>query len=222
MIVSLIFSTDGQSLASTSMNFRGANQKQPGAIRLWDVPTWEEKVQLKDNDGTFRRAAFSPDGKVLAASELLGWAGQPDQVKLWDTKTGKQLGTLNAEKGHLVRTLIFSPDGKTLILGIHSSAGDDPIRLWSWAEQKANGSLRMDGECRDICFTRDGKTLVTLNEHGEVAFWDFENARERKTVKAGTAPGWAGHPHGFALSADEKLVALGYAVRKRQEIRGQG
>jgi RNA polymerase sigma factor (sigma-70 family) len=212
MTVSLTFSPDGQSLASTSWNFRGADKRQPGAIRLWDVPTWEEKVQLKDNDGAFRRSAFSPDGKVLAASELRGGAGRPDQVKLWDTKTGKQLGILNEEEGHLIRTLVFSPDGKTLVLGIHSRAGDDPIRLWNWAEQRANGSLRMDGECRAICFTRDGKTLVTLNEQGEVTFWDFENARERKTVKAGTAPGWAGQPHGFALSADEKLVALGYAV----------
>src|SRR5262249_16916763 len=77
-------------------------------------------------------------------------------------------------------------------------------------------------ECRDLRFTRDGKTLVTMNEHGEVTFWDFENWQERKTVKAGTAPGWAGQPHGFALSADEKLVALGYATEKNGKYQGKG
>jgi RNA polymerase sigma factor (sigma-70 family) len=219
-VVSLVFSPDGKSLASTSHSFKVPNQTEPTAVRLWDVATWEEKVKLRDNEGTFRRPTFSPDGKVLAAS--VGWKDEPeDQVKLWDTQTGKELGTIKEEQGHLIRRLVFSPDSKTLVLGIHSRAGDDPIRLWSWAEQKANGSLKMDGECRDIRFARDGKTLVTMNEHGEVTFWDYETWREQKTVKAGTAPGWAGEPHGFTLSEDEKLVALGYATKNNGKYEGR-
>jgi hypothetical protein len=79
----------------------------------------------------------------------------------------------------------------------------------------------MDGECIALRFTRDGKTLVTLNQHGEVTFWDFENWQERNTVKAGRAPGWAGRPHGFTLSADEKLLALGYATQQGEQYAGK-
>jgi WD40 repeat protein len=213
-VVSPVFSPDGKSLASTSHSFKHPNTTEPAAARLWDVATWEEKVKLKDNEGTFHHPTFSPDGKVLAA--VVGWIDglEGDQVKLWDTSTGMQLGTLNEEGGRNFRALAFSPDGKTLLWGTRSRPGDDPIRLWNWAEQKANGSYKMSGECSDLRFTRDGKTLVTLNEHGEVTFWDYENWRERKTLKAGTAPGWAGRPRGLALSPDEKLVALGYATKE--------
>jgi WD40 repeat protein len=220
-VVSLSFSPDGKSLASTSHSFKFPNTTEPAAIRLWDVASWEEKVKLKDNEGTFGYPTFSPDGKVLAAS--IGWKDEldVDHVKLWDTQTGKELGSIKEERGYNLRRLVFSPDGKTLLLGTYSRANEDTIRLWNWAEQKANGSLKMDGECRDIRFARDGKTLVTMNEHGEVTFWDYDNWRERKTVNFGTALEWAGQPHGFALSADEKLVALGYATKKNGKYAGK-
>ncbi len=211
-VVSLSFSPDGKSLASTSHSFKFPNTTEPAAVRLWDVASWEEKVKLEDSDGKFRRPTFSPDGKVLAAS--VGWKDEfpEDRVILWDTSTGKQLGTLKDEKGRNLRAMVFSPDGKTLLLGSRCQPGDDAIRVWSWAEQKPNGGLKIDGECSDLRFTRDGKTLVTVNEHGEITFWDYESWHARKTVKAGTAPGWAGRPRGLALSPDEKLVALGYAT----------
>jgi RNA polymerase sigma factor (sigma-70 family) len=41
------------------------------------------------------------------------------------------------------------------------------------------------------------------------------------TLKAGRAPEWTGQPHGFALSADEKLVALGYATKKNGKYAGK-
>jgi RNA polymerase sigma factor (sigma-70 family) len=215
VVFSLAFSPDGKSLASTGRKSGGDfAEKVPAAVILWDVATGEEKVKLQDNDGAFQGVVFSPDGKVLAACD------GSEQVKLWHTGTGKQLGTLKEEHG-LIRALIFSPDGKTLLLGIRPRGEADPIRLWDWAEQKANGSLKMDGECSALRFTRDGKTLVTLNEHGEVTFWDFENWRARNTVKAGRAPGWAGRPRGLTLSADEKLLALGYATQKGREYAGK-
>jgi RNA polymerase sigma factor (sigma-70 family) len=100
-VVSLVFSPDGKSLASTSHSFKGPDKTEPAAVRLWDVAIWEEKVKLKDNEGTFRRPTFSPDGKVLAAS--VGWKDGPeDRVNLWDTQTGKELGTIKEERGHLI------------------------------------------------------------------------------------------------------------------------
>ena len=156
---------------------------------LWDVATWEEKIKLKDNDGAFGHATFSPDGKVLAATDYFRSDGV-SQVKLWNTRTGKPLGILKEEAGRLIRNLVFSPDGKTLVLGIYTNKGDDTVRLWDWAEKKANGSFKLEGkECRAIRFTRDGKTYVTLNEHGEITFSDFESGQVQRTVKASARAG---------------------------------
>ena len=185
VVHSLVFFPDGKSLASTSQSISG-DKKESATVKLWDVATWEEKVKLKDNDGAFGLAAFSPDGKVVAAFEN-------HSVKLWDTATGKPLATFNEESAN-IRGLVFSPDSKTLIVGVHARTGDDPIRFWNWADKKPNGSLKLDGECMDLQLTRDGKKLVTLNKDGELTFWDFENARPKKTVKTSRSPGWYGGP----------------------------
>src|SRR5439155_13277581 len=121
-VQSLAFSADGKKLASTSASSTStADQKLPDAVKIWDVATWEEKVKLRDNEGRFSGATFSPDGKVLAA---LG-----SSLKLWDTATGKVLGTIRENVG--LNGLTFSPDSKTLVLA-SASRVDDPIRLWNW------------------------------------------------------------------------------------------
>jgi RNA polymerase sigma factor (sigma-70 family) len=202
-VASLAFAPDGRSLASVSSSREGNGA--PDAVILWDVATGTEKVRLKGNAGSFSHAAFTPDGKVLAASSTA-----PAFVRLWDTATGGEprhaprgLGTARTSP----RVLAFSPDGKTLAVGTLPSAhGIHPIRLWNWAEKKPARSLNTAGGCCYLAFAPDGKTLITLNTHGDLTYWDFANARALKTVnlKGGTT--------GVAMSADARVVALPYTL----------
>jgi WD40 repeat protein len=130
-------------------------------------------------------------------------------VKVWDTATGKELATIENRKGvsiHSVPLLTFSPDGKTLVIGTGDFA-DDPILLWNWSEKKTDGSLKTDGLCAFLALTADGKTLVTLNQHGDLTLWDFEKSTERQTkmLKNDPSAQWTA-----AMSADGKLLALTY------------
>jgi WD40 repeat protein len=177
IIWSLAFSPDGKSLASTSFNYKDPG-KTPDSVKIWKVGTWEEQVQLKDNKGGFKFCTFSPDGKVLAAA-----SAYQNLAKTWDTATGKMLGAIVEDRRFGISSLLFSLDGKTLIVGGTPAAGEDPIRLWNWAECKPNGTLKSEGRgCDVVRFSRDGKTLLTCNELGEITFWDFEMAQARKTV----------------------------------------
>jgi WD40 repeat protein len=105
---------------------------------------WDKRIKFYDAEsGMWRRTldchksgvlaiAFSPDGKLLASVGLKVEDADrpPDQpasaeVKLWDTETGMDLGTLTGHSDH-VYGVAFSPDGKTLA----TASFDLTIKLW--------------------------------------------------------------------------------------------
>jgi WD40 repeat protein len=69
-------------------------------------------------------AAFSPDGKMLAAG------GYDGKVRLWDVETAKLKETL-AGPNTMIYDVAFSPDGKTLA----STGQDQTVRLWKMGKR---------------------------------------------------------------------------------------
>jgi WD40 repeat protein len=65
-------------------------------------------------------AAFSPDGRVMAA------AGAPCSILLFDTRTWGRIAALDAPEPHFLNGLRFSPDGGLLVACTIAHA----IQLW--------------------------------------------------------------------------------------------
>lgn len=107
--LSLALSPDGAVLATGS---------QRGGIPLWDVKTAKRIRTLPTEDGKgCMEVAFSPDGKRLAAIESDSFSSGPKDrncISIWDVATGKELSRF--EGGSQLRSIVYSRDGKTLIL----------------------------------------------------------------------------------------------------------
>lgn len=71
------------------------------------------------SDSEIVSLAVSPDGKHLAVG------GSPDEVKVLEIKTGKELDQLK-NKYDRVEGLAFSPDGASLLIG----SKDNKVRIW--------------------------------------------------------------------------------------------
>jgi WD40 repeat protein len=102
-----------------------ANWQTPGkpecSLRFWEVLTATELLTLPATYGN-DRAAFSPDG------DLLAWSAPSTEIRLWDLRRGKELRRFKSFNAQ-VTSLAFSPDGRRLVSGL----GDSTLLVWDVA-----------------------------------------------------------------------------------------
>jgi WD40 repeat protein len=168
--VRVFFSPDGRLLATTG---RG------GAWQLWDAATLAPTVKLdfEEPAAGFTFGGFGPFGANLpppafsADGRILAIAYQDDVIRLWDTATGKLLGTCVGHKQG-VRSVAFSPDGKTLA----TSSDDSTVKFWNVTSQQELLTIRQLGATlTGLMFSPDGRMLVggsgVFSEKGGLRFF---------------------------------------------------
>jgi WD40 repeat protein len=132
---SVAFSPDSRTLASADVY---------GNVLLWDVRTGKRTATLQAFDPNGKEedinsaysVAFSPHGDLVAAGTVRG-------VKLWDVKTGKEVGGATKPMG-TVWAVAFHRDGRTLatagsqrVIGAKDQVeGDEVLRVWQWGAGK--------------------------------------------------------------------------------------
>ncbi len=160
------------------------------------------------------------------------WATKPPppEVKLWDTTTGKEVGTIAAPEGTTpfrrpgqimgaFAAPVFSPDSRWLATCLHTGRiylYDVAGRKLAWSQDIKNGYLRM------ARFSPDGRWLAAVGQdtpedlkpREEVSPFDLPQPRIFLfDMKAGGQPEEIVAPHGqivwFSFSPDSKTIALG-------------
>jgi WD40 repeat protein len=134
--------------------------------------------------GTIHALDLSGDGNTVASGDTNG------SVLLWDVQTG----TIKHRFSHprrLVTSVAFSPDGRTLAVGLHPA---DAVILRDVATGKVLRLIATDCSPSRVAFSPDGTTLaVGLGVNLTYLFFDV------KTWKIKCGPCWY---YGVGLSPD--------------------
>jgi WD40 repeat protein len=174
-IRTVVFSPDEKLVATCS---------DDGTARLWDLSTGTLKTTIDGHGQMVYGVAFSPDGKLLATCGGDWKNPVAGKAKIWDVETGKLKQELSGlTRG--VQWVTFTLDGKHLVgCGVGVDQKQPNLKVWEVEGGKEVRSMQVPSYVRYVAFSRDGKLLAGSLNNGEVKIWEFDNFRERLTIKA--------------------------------------
>ncbi len=167
---SVSFSPTGEVIATASRD---------NTAKLWDLQR-NCLATLTGHKNAVASVSFSPQGDAIATASSDGTA------KLWDLQ-GNCLVTFIGHN-HLVTSVSFSPTGDM----IAAASRDGTSKLWDlqgnlladYSGYKGNllkgeaDFVELTSPIYSVCFSRDGKSLITGDSDGKVRFWPIESLDE--------------------------------------------
>jgi WD40 repeat protein len=156
--LSAVLSPDGKSLAVGIASPGGESR-----LALVDAATFEPRAAVAMVEQAVGALAFSPDGKMLAASTL-GDEGR--QVILCEAVSGREIRHLRLPAP--ANGLAFAPDSKSLAVGTR----DGTIILFDPGNGSTRGSFAAHAsQITRLAYAPDGRTLVSAEIEGTIKFW---------------------------------------------------
>jgi WD40 repeat protein len=188
------FSPDGRLFVSTAYD---------GTVRFWDLLTGEHLDSLSIPGYSMHSLAFSPDGKLLAAS---GPADDGDPYfgtgifALWDVESLTHRVLLEYERW--VGEVLFSPDGNLLAY----STVEGTVHLWDVRKNQKLASLPLKSNyvpmLVEMKFSLHELLLVPTDEYeGSLQAWNWETGEHRVIASLPYDRGTKFHP-------SESLIAF--------------
>jgi len=154
---SVVFSEDGTKLASTSLVSRGEDILDK--VHLWNLgdnathTSTVRNIDLDFKEKNTSSIALSPDNRLLATGTS---EEDKDSIQVWNADTGERLLTLARKEHGPIKSLAFSPDGKTL-----ASCDFDSIHLWDMDTATSRATFRTTFGLRALAFSPNGERLAS-------------------------------------------------------------
>lgn len=185
-----------------------------GTVKLWDFETGKELQTLDVNAA--ESLCFSPDGNALVVGCMDCFT-----TFLWDPSTFtweiSQLDFFTGRSGFIRVCLLYkddkkllatgSDDGTTMLLDFETLA---PINLFTTYPHLLEDGYEPEDpidnpfSIRSVCFTPDGKYLVTGSNDGGVRLWDIESHSQTAPFRSFEHPGGV---NAVCVSPDGRFLA---------------
>jgi WD40 repeat protein len=192
--------------ASANLCLAGAAD---GSGRIWDLDadTDEPRLLSDQHHGPITCVAFSPDGETCATG------GEDQQIRLWETKTGKLRYRFPTGHHGVVTCVQFTPEAQLV-----SAGRDNTVRLWALGENAAKQEAFFGprlGEVVNPGVSPDGRTI--LFDHGrELRLLNLPDGKARGVV---FNPGGSSNFSVFALfSPDGRLIVTAGAEEGQLQL----
>ncbi len=123
-------------------------------VKDWTQWALPKNAKARLGKGGINVLQFSPDGTQLAVGSSIG-------VWLYDVETGKEISMFPG----MCQSLAFSPDGRFLAHGGEQYLGE-ALQLWEVATRQKMALPALQFSASVLQFSEDGKTLISLANHG--------------------------------------------------------
>ncbi|KAG6551327.1 hypothetical protein Mapa_007113 [Marchantia paleacea] len=162
---------------------------EDNVVKLWDLTAGKLMHDFKFHDGEIQSLDFHPQEFLLAS-------GSADRtVKFWDLETFELIGSTPPEATG-VRSMIFNPDGRTLLCGMHES-----LKVMSWEPLRCHDVIDVGWSKLADLSVHEGKLLGASFQQSCVGVWVVDLARV-PPFQTGHAPRTGGNNVGSRGSAN--------------------
>lgn len=205
-------SPDGQTVVSNThsggQDMTTRKLMRNNAIKIWDVKTGKVKSTFSEttyfekyDENSIDQLTISPDGQ-----NFVTLSGRKT-VKLWDMNTGKLKANLPNPKNEDITSVVFSPDGQTLLT-------ENDVKSWNLK----TGELKTRPVSNLSIYAAISPDRQTFVDHslGTLLIGDLKTGKY-KTALVNPDGAYSSYIRSVAISPDGQTIVSSYWNDKKQQ-----